>query len=74
MKNAIILAAGKGTRMKSETNKCMQMIMGKPMLAYLVNTLKEIGVDNIVLVVGHQKESIIEYFQDQVQYVEQNEQ
>lgn len=74
MRNAIILAAGKGTRMKSEENKCMQKIMGKPMLAYLVDTLKSIKVDNIVIVVGYKQESIRDYFKDTVQYVEQQEQ
>ena len=36
MRNVIILAAGKGTRMKSELPKCACTILGKPMIKYLI--------------------------------------
>lgn len=64
MRNAIILAAGKGTRMKSETNKVMHPIIDRPMLAYIVEALKAIGTNRIVVVVGYQAESIKEAFPD----------
>ena len=52
MKNVIILAAGKGTRMKSELPKCACPILGKPMITYLVDSCIEAGIDNIIVVVG----------------------
>ncbi|MBQ0065703.1 MAG: NTP transferase domain-containing protein [Firmicutes bacterium] len=64
MRNAIVLAAGKGTRMKSEKSKCMHSIIDRPMLAYITDALKAVGVQRIVLIVGYQKEAIQEYFSD----------
>lgn len=64
MRNAIILAAGKGTRMKSEMNKVMHPIIDRPMLAYIVEALKATGVERIVVVVGYQAESIMDAFPD----------
>ena len=42
--SAIILAAGKGTRMKSELPKCAHTIIDKPMVEYVVDTLKELKI------------------------------
>ena len=55
MKNlsAIILAAGKGTRMKSSLPKVLHRVSGLPMLAYPVNVLKGLKAGNVVVVVGH---------------------
>ncbi len=64
MRNAIILAAGKGTRMKSDMNKVMHPIIDRPMLAYIVEALKTIGTERIVVVVGYQAQSIQEAFPD----------
>src|SRR3989339_1796672 len=55
---AVILAAGQGTRMKSTKPKVLHQILGRPMIAYLLDTLKEAGVDDIVVVVGHQAEAV----------------
>jgi bifunctional UDP-N-acetylglucosamine pyrophosphorylase/glucosamine-1-phosphate N-acetyltransferase len=55
---AVILAAGQGTRMKSSRPKVLHDILGRPMLAYLIDTLKAVGVEDIVLVVGHQAEAV----------------
>ncbi|MGB4984649.1 MAG: bifunctional UDP-N-acetylglucosamine diphosphorylase/glucosamine-1-phosphate N-acetyltransferase GlmU [Erysipelotrichaceae bacterium] len=65
MNNAIILAAGKGTRMKSEHSKCMQLVGGKPIVKRIVDNLRAAGIENIVMVVGHAKEEIIEYFHNE---------
>jgi bifunctional UDP-N-acetylglucosamine pyrophosphorylase/glucosamine-1-phosphate N-acetyltransferase len=59
---AIILAAGLGTRMKSARAKVLHEILGRPMLAYLIDTLKSLGVSDIVLVVGHQAEQVKEAY------------
>jgi len=55
---AIILAAGQGTRMKSTKPKVLHEILGRPMIAYLLDTLREAGVNDIVVVVGHQAEAV----------------
>ena len=59
---AIVLAAGKSTRMKSQLAKVLHPIMGKPMLAYPLNTLQQLGLAKIVVVVGHQAETVQERF------------
>ncbi|AEB10282.1 Bifunctional protein glmU [Desulfobacca acetoxidans DSM 11109] len=55
---AVVLAAGKSTRMKSELAKVLHPIMGKPMLAYSLETLRQLGLGGIVVVVGHQAEAV----------------
>ncbi|KKS22896.1 MAG: Bifunctional protein GlmU [Candidatus Roizmanbacteria bacterium GW2011_GWC2_41_7] len=74
--SAIILAAGKGTRMRSteDSNKAMLHLDGKPMVSYTVENMRRSGISNIVMVVGYAKESIMDYFKNTVQYVVQEEQ
>lgn len=55
---AIILAAGQGTRMKSEKHKVLHPIAGKPMLHHLLDTVDAIGVERTVVVVGARREQI----------------
>lgn len=74
MKNAIVLAAGKGTRMQSSTNKVMHHILHKPMIGLLVDNLKKVDVDKIIVVTGHQREQIETYLGDSVEYAVQDEQ
>lgn len=57
---AIILAAGQGTRMKSETHKVLHPIAGKPMLHHLLDTVVSIGAERTVIVVGARREQIEE--------------
>lgn len=64
MRNAIVLAAGKGTRMKSNKSKVMHSIIDRPMLAYIIEALREVHVERIVVVVGYQADSIKEAFPD----------
>ncbi len=54
---AIVLAAGQGTRMKSSKPKVLHEILGRPMIAYLLDTLKDLGVQDIVVVVGYLAEA-----------------
>ena len=72
--NAIILAAGKGTRMLSELPKCAYPFYGKQMIVYIINMCKKIQIDDICVVVGHKKESIENLLQDKVKYAYQKEQ
>lgn len=74
MKNAIVLAAGRGTRMKSGKNKVMHELLGKPMIGHLVDHLVNIDIENIVVVTGYQSELVKEYLGDQVSYAYQDEQ
>ncbi len=74
MKSAIVLAAGKGTRMKSSKNKVMHEVLGKPMIGHVVGRLEKLDVDNIVVVVGHQAEEIESYLQQRVTYALQDPQ
>jgi bifunctional UDP-N-acetylglucosamine pyrophosphorylase/glucosamine-1-phosphate N-acetyltransferase len=55
---AIILAAGKGTRFKSELAKVLHPILGRPMLGYVLEAARGLGADRLVVVVGHQAESV----------------
>lgn len=74
MKSAIVLAAGKGTRMKSSINKVMHEVLGKPMIGHVISRLEKLKVDNIVVVVGHQSDQIESYLQQRVTYAMQQPQ
>jgi bifunctional UDP-N-acetylglucosamine pyrophosphorylase/glucosamine-1-phosphate N-acetyltransferase len=74
---AVILAAGKGSRLGcTDIPKVMLDIGGKPIVAYTVETLEALGYmpEQIILVVGFQKETVMEYFGDRVTYAHQEEQ
>lgn len=72
---AVILAAGKGKRMNStDRNKVTLEVAGKPMILRTIDTLKESGVKNILVVVGFAKESVTSILPNDVQTVEQVEQ
>lgn len=71
----IILAAGKGTRMKSEKAKVLHEIAGVPMLSYVLDAAKETGADKTVVVVGHQADKVMERFDGKdLIFAEQKEQ
>ena len=57
---AIVLAAGKGTRMKSELPKVLVPVAGRPMIRYVVDALREAGIGRIVVVVGYREELVRE--------------
>ena len=50
---AIILAAGKGERMKSDLPKVVHEVAGRPMVWWVVDAVRRAGAQRIVLVVGH---------------------
>ena len=58
MKNlvAVILAAGRGTRMKSSIPKVMHDILGKPMISYVIDLVNGLGADEIFVVAGYKKD------------------
>jgi len=70
----VILAAGKGSRMKSNKAKVLHTISGKPMLYHIIKESKKIS-DDITVVVAHQKEAVIKSMQnyfDDINFVEQD--
>jgi UDP-N-acetylglucosamine diphosphorylase/glucosamine-1-phosphate N-acetyltransferase len=74
---AIILAAGKGTRMKSDLPKVLHPVCGRPMLAWVIDACRQAGCDRLILVVGHRSEMVRAQFADldgQVSYVIQQPQ
>ena len=72
---SIILAAGKGSRMRSELPKVMHEIGGKAMLHHVIDTCREVNSESIVVVVGHHADVVIDSVNDDsVSWVYQNEQ
>ena len=64
---AVILAAGKGTRMRDLTNECpkpMLMVQGKPILQHIIEGLQENGIVELFIVTGFRAEAIENHFQD----------
>jgi len=55
----IILAAGKGKRMKSDIPKVLHPLNGRPMVHYVIDTARAIGSQKIVLIIGYKKEMVI---------------
>jgi len=75
---AVILAAGKGTRMNegsaSPIPKVMFEINSKPIIDWSVKLIRDAGIEKVVLVVGYKKELVEDYFKDTVEYAVQEQQ
>ena len=71
---AVILAAGKGTRMKSARAKALFPLCGKPLVAYPVRAVRQAGIARVLLVIGYQAEGVREAMGDSVEYALQQEQ
>lgn len=71
----IILAAGKGTRMRSNLPKVLQPLAGRPLLGHVIDTAKKLQADHIITIYGHGGALVQNAFaHEQVQWVEQAEQ
>lgn len=70
---SLILAAGKGTRMKSEKPKVLHEVNGMPMLKRVLKLLRNTGVDKNIFILGHKKDEVLKSMGD-IEYVEQKEQ
>ncbi|MFN9721266.1 MAG: NTP transferase domain-containing protein [Planctomycetota bacterium] len=73
---AVVLAAGKSTRMKSDTPKVLHSVCGRLMIEYVLDAAREAGVERIVVVVGHRSELVrgaLSHYSD-VSFAEQTEQ
>ncbi|MBQ4202288.1 MAG: NTP transferase domain-containing protein, partial [Thermoguttaceae bacterium] len=75
IRKAVVLAAGKGTRMKSDLPKVLFPICGKPMIHYVLDALERANVDEVLVVVGYQKEAVCEEIKTRknVKFAEQKE-
>ncbi|MFL1696053.1 bifunctional UDP-N-acetylglucosamine diphosphorylase/glucosamine-1-phosphate N-acetyltransferase GlmU [Weissella kandleri] len=71
---SIIMAAGKGTRMKSDLPKVLHQVAGKAMVELVLDTILAAGVKEVVTVVGHGAKLVAEQIQDRSQVVVQAEQ
>ncbi len=56
--SVVVLAAGQGTRMRSDTHKVLHPIAGKPMLLHLLDTVQDMGAETVVVVVGKGREQV----------------
>src|SRR5437588_8326456 len=70
----IVLAAGKGTRMKSRLPKAVHPLCGKPMGRYTIELCHAVGVRRVVVVVGHSADTVRAALGSDVEYVTQEQQ
>lgn len=70
----IVLAAGLGKRMRSNLPKAAHMIIDRPMVNWVISSLKEAGVDRVVVVTGYRAEIIESLLESDILTVRQNEQ
>ncbi len=71
---AVILAAGKGTRMESELPKVLHPCCGKPMVRLVIEAAEEAGAGRVVVIAGYKSEMVHDELKDSVLYAEQTEQ
>ncbi|MDD5448879.1 MAG: bifunctional UDP-N-acetylglucosamine diphosphorylase/glucosamine-1-phosphate N-acetyltransferase GlmU, partial [Actinomycetota bacterium] len=69
----IILAAGKGKRMKSDSPKVLHEVCGKPIISYVLEETKSLNPGMVMVVVGHQGDQVSEYLTGQARTVNQGE-
>ncbi len=72
----LVMAAGKGTRMKSDLPKVLFPVCGRPMIEYVLDALEEAGVERIVVIVGYRSDLVKETLASRagLEFVEQTEQ
>lgn len=70
----LILAAGKGTRMKSDMPKVIHKVNGVPMITKIIDTLSGLNPEENILILGHKKEEVLKVVGENCDYVLQTEQ
>lgn len=70
----VVLAAGKGTRMKSKLPKVLHKICGEAMISYVINAVAAAGVETIIVVAGHGSAQVTREVEGRAQIVLQEEQ
>ena len=71
---AVILAAGKGTRMESDLPKVLHKVCGETMVHYTIKAAKDAGATDVVVIVGYEGQLVKREILDVVDFVEQHEQ
>jgi bifunctional UDP-N-acetylglucosamine pyrophosphorylase/glucosamine-1-phosphate N-acetyltransferase len=59
--SAIILAGGKGVRMKSDLPKVLHLLAGKPLLGYVLDTIESLNLERVAVVIGYQGEKVEDF-------------
>ncbi len=72
-KAAVIMAAGKGSRMKSAHSKVVQKVAGESMVCHVVRAVGKMGVEKVIAVVGHKMEEVKSVLGDKIVYAHQTE-
>ena len=68
---AVILAAGKGVRMKSSTPKVLHNLCGRPLLDYSIGLVRQLSIKRIIMVIGYNYEAVKAYLEGKVELVRQ---
>ena len=71
---AIVLAAGKGTRMDSDLPKVLHPLCGRPLISHVIDNIRSAGINDITVVIGYQGEKVINILSNTVSYAWQKEQ
>ncbi len=71
---AVVLAAGKGKRMKSKLYKVLHPVCGKPMVGHVLDAVQKVNCERSVVVVGHGAEAVQSFLGDRAEYALQSEQ
>ena len=72
---SIVLAAGQGTRMKSDLAKVLHTLLGRPLIHYVMDCVMEVGFTRNLIVIGFQKDRVRDVLEDYaVEFVDQDEQ
>lgn len=71
---AVVLAAGQGKRMRVNSPKVLTKVLGQEMLTYILQSLKEAGIDRPIVIAGYQGEQVVELVQDNAVIAWQREQ
>jgi bifunctional UDP-N-acetylglucosamine pyrophosphorylase/glucosamine-1-phosphate N-acetyltransferase len=71
--HAVVLAAGKGTRMRSDLPKVLHRVCGQPIVQYVLDALHHAGISAPILVIGHAADRARQVIGPQVRYAEQTE-
>ncbi len=71
---AVILAAGKGTRMRSDRPKVLHELEGKPLIGHIIDACRDAGATRLVVVVGEAEDEIRAILGDDVTYARQEQQ
>ena len=70
---AVILAAGRGTRMKSEIPKVLHMVLGRPIIGYVLDSVRNAGIRDIITVTGYGNDILKKFLKDETRVVVQKE-